>query len=108
MKVQIQNLKFKAIIGILDFEREKAQRVIINSTFEYDFKKENNKFIDYSIVANIIKKTMKKKKFLLIEDAILFLHNKLNKKFGKSGMRNLSLKITKPDILDDCIVSVEE
>lgn len=46
MKIDIENLEFKCIIGILDFERVKKQKVIINLSFDYDFGKDN--FIDYS------------------------------------------------------------
>ena len=68
MKIEIEQLTFKCIIGILDFERVKKQKVIINLSFDYDFSKDN--FIDYSEVANLVKKSMKKNKFELIEDAI--------------------------------------
>ena len=37
MKIEINNLTFKCIIGILDFERIKKQRVILNISFEYEF-----------------------------------------------------------------------
>ena len=60
MKIEIEQLTFKCIIGILDFERVKKQKVIINLSFDYDFSKDN--FIDYSEVANLVKKSMKKKK----------------------------------------------
>jgi len=103
MVVTIDNLSFKAIIGILPFERKTKQKVIVDLSFEYMFHKDSDDFIDYSIVVNIIKKTMKKKRFLLIEDAIIYLENKLNSTFKIS---NLKLKITKPNILKDCIVGV--
>lgn len=102
MKVYIQDLSFDCIIGILDFERQSEQKVIVNITFDYNFK--HNQFIDYSHVANSVEKTMKKQKFKLIEDAIIFLQNKLTKKFK---MKNLVIKISKPNILNNCIVSVE-
>ena len=54
MKIEIEQLTFKCIIGILDFERVKKQKVIINLSFDYDFIKDN--FIDYSEVANLVKK----------------------------------------------------
>ena len=56
MKIEIEQLTFKCIIGILDFERVKKQKVIINLSFDYDFSKDN--FIDYSEVANLVKKSM--------------------------------------------------
>ncbi|MDK2069907.1 dihydroneopterin aldolase [Aliarcobacter butzleri] len=101
MKIDIENLTFKCIIGILDFERVKKQKVIINLSFEYDFS--NDKFIDYSEVADLLKKTMKKEKFQLIEDAVLYLTKLLNQTYE---IKNLKLKISKPTILKDCIVSL--
>jgi dihydroneopterin aldolase len=101
MKIEINNLTFKCIIGILDFERIKKQRVIINSSFEYEFKKDF--FIDYAEVSALIKTTIKKEKFLLLEDAILHLETLLTDKYK---IKNLKIKISKPDILKDCIVSI--
>ncbi len=101
MKVEIKDLSFKCIIGILDFERVKKQKVVVNISFEYKFKKDI--FIDYSKVSSFIESQMKKKKFLLIEDAIIFLEAKLYKLYK---VNNLNIKISKPDILKNCIVSV--
>ncbi|MCT7910979.1 dihydroneopterin aldolase [Arcobacter lacus] len=101
MKIDIENLTFKCIIGILDFERVKKQKVIINLSFEYNFS--NDKFIDYAQVADLLKKTMKKEKFQLIEDAVLYLTKLLNQTYE---IKNLKLKISKPTILKDCIVSL--
>ncbi|NPA60178.1 MAG: dihydroneopterin aldolase, partial [Epsilonproteobacteria bacterium] len=36
MIIHIENLKFQCIIGILDFERETPQDVIINLTIRYN------------------------------------------------------------------------
>jgi dihydroneopterin aldolase len=103
MKVYIKDLSFKAILGILPFERVKKQSVLVNITFEYKFSKVASDFIDYSHVASIVKKTMKKEKFLLIEDAILNLDKQLNKRYA---LAKLKIKISKPTILKDCVVSV--
>ncbi len=103
MKVLIEELTFKTIIGILPFERVKKQKVIIDISFEYNFSKDSKEFIDYSKVSALVKKIMNKKNFELIEDAILTLEKLLYKRFNLS---NLKIKITKPDILKDCIVSV--
>ncbi|NCB13429.1 MAG: dihydroneopterin aldolase, partial [Erysipelotrichia bacterium] len=46
MKIEISNLTFKCIIGILDFERIKKQKVMIDLSFEYQFSKDN--FINYA------------------------------------------------------------
>lgn len=102
MKIEISNLTFKAIIGILDFERIKKQKIIINLSFEYNFS--NDDFINYAQVANLVEKTIKKEKFLLLEDAILHLETLLNKTYN---ITNLKIKISKPNILKNCIVSLE-
>ncbi len=102
MKVNINNLEFKCIIGILDFERKKKQRVIVDISFKYDYKKDD--FIDYSEIALVVKQNIKKGRFGLIEDAILDTNNLLKYQFN---IKKLKIKITKPDILKDSLVSVE-
>jgi dihydroneopterin aldolase len=101
MKIHINDLSFKCIIGILDFERIKKQKVVINLSFEYEFSKD--KFINYAEVSELLKTTMKKEKFLLLEDAILHIENLLNSTYNIS---NLYIKISKPNILTNCIVSL--
>ncbi|RXJ75799.1 dihydroneopterin aldolase [Arcobacter sp. F155] len=103
MKISIEKLTFKCIIGILDFERIKKQRVVIDIFFEYDFL-DKDSFIDYSKVAAKVEKTMKEKKFELLEDAISTIEKQLKKKYP---IKNLKIKISKPDILKNCIVSLE-
>ncbi len=103
MRVFIEQLSFKAIIGILPFERVKKQRVLVSISFEYIFDKNSKEFIDYSEVASLVKTVMKEKKFELIEDAIITLEKLLYKNFN---LKNLKLIITKPNILKDCVVSV--
>lgn len=101
MKSEITDLTFKCIIGILDFERIKKQKVIINISFEYDFSKDL--FIDYSEISALVKKTMKKQKFLLLEDAILYFESLLQNSYK---INKLNIKISKPNILKDCVVSL--
>lgn len=101
MKVHIQDLRFQTIIGILDFERITPQEVIINLELEYNYE---NEFINYADVSALIKGRMLTQEFLLIEDALLYLHISLKKEF--QTINTLELKITKPSILPDCKVSV--
>lgn len=103
MKVSIDSLTFKTIIGILDFERVTKQKVILDISFSYKFTKGQKEFIDYSHVANMAKMIMKKEKFLLIEDAIIYLDRALTHEFK---IKKFKVKITKPDILKNCTVSV--
>lgn len=101
MTIHIEDLKFQCIIGILDFERTKPQDVIINVIIDYQFKDE---YINYAEVVEYIKNSMNKNNFLLIEDALAFFHTHLKNKFPLIDY--LNLKISKPSILPDAMVSV--
>ena len=101
MKIEISDLTFNCIIGILDFERIKKQKVIINISFEYEYSKDL--FIDYSEISTLVKSTMKEQKFLLLEDAILYIESLLQNSYK---ITNLKIKISKPNILKNCIVSL--
>ncbi|NVJ52150.1 MAG: dihydroneopterin aldolase [Campylobacteraceae bacterium] len=103
MKISIEKLTFDCIIGILDFERDNEQKVVIDISFEYDFLNEEN-FIDYSKISSEVEKLMKEKKFELLENAVIEVDKYLNKNYP---IKNLKIKISKPDILKNCIVSIE-
>jgi 7,8-dihydroneopterin aldolase/epimerase/oxygenase len=103
MQIEIEDLQFQTIIGILDFERVTPQNLIINLTIDYQYIDE---FINYADVVNFIKEHVKKGEFLLIEDALNSLSSKLKEKFPL--IKTLFLKITKPSILPDCKVSVSD
>jgi dihydroneopterin aldolase len=103
MQIQIEDLRFQTIIGLLDFERVTPQDVIVYITIEYIFQ---DLFIDYAEVAETTKSHLQESKFLLIEDALGSLSKHLKEKFPL--INTLSLKITKPSILPDCKVSVSE
>jgi dihydroneopterin aldolase len=103
MKIFIEHLTFNCIIGILDFERKKEQKVIIDISFKYNYKNEKT-FINYSQITKKVEKIMKKRKFELLEEAIIFIENYLNCKYK---IKKLQIKISKPNILTNCIVSVK-
>ena len=103
MTIHIEDLHFKCIIGILHFERVEPQDVIVDITIDYDYVDE---FINYAEVTDLIKTSMKKSEFLLIEDALSSLNIKLKEKFPL--INTLYLKITKPSILPNCTVSVSD
>jgi dihydroneopterin aldolase len=103
VKIDVEDLKFQCIIGILDFERVKPQDVIVNISIEYEYKKE---FINYVKIVEIIKEMMINSEFLLIEDALKGINLKLIKEFN--AIKSIDLKITKPSILPDCKVSVSD
>ncbi len=103
MKIYIENLNFNCIIGILDFERKNKQKVIIDISFKYTYKNRKT-FIDYSEISKNIEKIMKKRKFKLLEEAIIYIENFLYKNYN---IKKLNIKISKPNILTNCIVSVK-
>lgn len=102
MTVHIEDLRFKCIIGILDFERITPQDVIVNALIEYEFN--DNSFLDYAKIAQDIKIIMIKEQFFLLEDAIKQISSKLIHNY--ISIKKLYLKITKPSILEDCKVSI--
>ena len=103
MTIEIKDLTFKCIIGILPKERVKKQKVVVNLSFDYVYKKDN--FIDYSKITKLIVTIMKKQKFFLIEEALLYIEKLLKK---SHNIENLKIKITKPTILKNCQVSVSK
>ena len=103
MKVYIEDFRFTCIIGILDFERVTPQDVIINLEFEYTYE---TKFINYAEVAELIKFTMQEQQFELLEEALLYLFSLLKEHY--KNIITLFIKLTKPSILSDCVVSVSD
>lgn len=101
MTIFIEDLKFQAILGILDFERVELQDIIVDLKIKYLYEEE---FINYADIANCIRSSMQKEKFLLIEDALEYFQKHLKQKFPQ--IHALDLKITKPSIIPDCKVSV--
>lgn len=103
MTIHIEDLKFQTIIGILDFERETEQEVVINIVINYNYE---NKFINYAEVVELVQSTMIQSKFLLIEDALAKLSKSLKENF--SLIDTLFIKITKPTIIENAQVSVSQ
>ncbi len=102
MKIEINDLEFEAIIGILDQERDRAQRVVLNITIQYDYTPPN--YLDYAKVAEVSKSHILEQKYELLEDALEGLQKTLVANFPEINMLNIS--ISKPDILPDCVVTL--
>lgn len=102
-KIEISNLTFNAIIGILDFERETEQKVVLTCKIEYPYT--NEKFIDYAKICELLETDIKTSKYFLIEKALENLEKILVKKYPQ--IKTLTLKISKPQILENCEVGVE-
>ncbi len=103
MTIHIEDLHFKCIIGLLDFERHNPQEVIINLELDYTY---TDSYINYADLASLIEQTLQEKKFELIETALNELFNLISSKY--SSIQRLFIKISKPDILPNCRVSVSK
>ena len=104
MTIHIEALTFNVIIGLLDFEREKPQRVIIDVKALYAYN--DNNFIDYADIVLLIQLHLKEKRYKLLENALLGLKETIYTSYPQ--LQNLSIKISKPDILTACSVALSE
>ena len=104
MTIHIEALTFHVIIGLLDFERDKPQRVIIDIEASYAY--ESKHFIDYADIVILIQNELKQKRYKLLEDALLGLKSLLCSTYPQ--LKSLSIKIAKPDILPECSVALSE
>jgi len=103
MTIHIEELRFKCIIGLLDFERLNPQEVRIDLELDYEY---TNTYINYADIASLIENTLHEKEFELIETALNELFSLLSSKY--SSLQRLYIKISKPDILPNCRVSVSK
>jgi dihydroneopterin aldolase len=101
MRIRIADLTFETIIGILDYERQTPQRVVVDCTLDYE-----GEYVDYGVIREIIVQTVQKEAFGLIEEALPVVIKKIHDVFPQIDA--VHLRIAKPDIFDDCSVSVEE
>jgi len=104
MTIHIEDLTFDVIIGLLDFERDRPQRVIINLQASYEYN--DDQFIDYADMVLLIQNQLKEKRYELLENALLGLKEVLTTTYPE--LQTLSLKISKPDILPQCTVSLSK
>jgi dihydroneopterin aldolase len=101
--IRIEDLTFRAIIGVLDKERREAQEVVVD--VEILYRKEGELFINYADVAKLIEEGMQKEQYFLLEEALEELSGKIKLQFPT--IETLKLKLSKPTILDNCVVSAE-
>jgi len=104
MTIHIEDLTFDVIIGLLDFERDKPQRIVINLQTVYDYSDDN--FIDYADIVLLLQEKLKAERYALLENALLGLKEIVQSTYPQ--IKSLSIKIEKPDILTDCSVGLSE
>ena len=102
MTIHIEHLEFDAIIGLLDFERDRPQRVRIDVTATYNY--QPGTYLDYAKMVETIKTHITQQKYELLEEALQGLHATLTATFP--AIETLHITIAKPDILPDCVVSL--
>lgn len=104
MTIHIESLQVDAIIGLLDFEREHEQRVLIDLEATYNY--EDQCFINYADLATMIAEQIREKRYELLEEALLDLRRDIAVAYPT--IHTLKLKISKPDILKNCIVGLSQ
>ncbi|WRA23151.1 FolB domain-containing protein [Helicobacter pylori] len=93
--VHIHHLVFETILGILEFERLKPQKISVNLDLFYT-ELPNKAYLDYMEIQEIIQNTMREKQYLLIEDALKDLSQILKTRYKE--ITELYLKISKLEI----------
>ncbi len=93
--VHIHNLVFETILGILEFERLKPQKISVNLDLFYT-ELPNKAYLDYMEIQELIQKMMQEKQYLLIEDALKDLSHVLKTHYKE--ISELFLKISKLEI----------
>jgi len=102
MTIHIEDLTCHVIIGLLDFERDRPQKVIVNMQIDYLYSEDN--FINYADVVQAVQEQLKTRRYILLENALIGIKSLLFATYPK--MQTLTLKISKPDILEECSVAV--
>jgi dihydroneopterin aldolase len=103
LTIHIQALTFRAIIGVLPHERKTPQKIVVDAFISYSYNE--NDYIDYALVVSSIKKFIRKKRFLLLEDAVS--QTKLMIEALSSNITDVKLTIAKPNILRNTIISLQ-
>jgi dihydroneopterin aldolase len=104
MKIHIENLEIDCIIGLLDFEREHTQRIILDLQIDYGY--QTDQFLDYSHIASMLESHLKESRYILLEDALLGIKNLLFQHFP--SIETVHIKLRKPDILPNCTVGLSD
>lgn len=124
----LNDLRLKAIIGILPFERENAQEIAVDleAIYETDFVDchdlpkaslvitsgdnsretpcNDGKIVDYALLREVILDSFKQNKFLYLESALVAIQRAILEKFPQILVLDLSIK--KLAIFSDCTPQV--
>lgn len=104
MTIHIESLQIDTIIGLLDFERITPQRIIVDLEISYEYREDI--FINYADLVQLIETQIQTQKYKLLEEALLNLKDKITITYPT--IKRLKIKITKPDILENCSVGLSK
>ncbi|GAA7338234.1 dihydroneopterin aldolase [Helicobacter pylori] len=93
--VHVHNFVFETILGILEFERLKPQKISVDLDLFYT-QLPHRAYLDYMEIQELIQKMMQEKQYLLIEDALKDLSHVLKTRYNE--ISELYLKISKLEI----------
>lgn len=95
----IEELKFKTIIGLLDFERITPQYIVVDAKFRA------KEFVDYALVCEYLVTEFNNMKFETVEEALKYFRKKFKKIFPT--LRYFYMKISKIDIIPNARVGAQ-
>jgi dihydroneopterin aldolase len=104
LTIHIKSLTIEGIIGILDFERINKQKIVIDIESSYLYREEI--FINYADMINLVETHILLKEYKLLEDALIGLRDTIITTY--SNIDKLYIKISKPDIIKNAIVSLSD
>ena len=99
--LEIEDLRFETIVGILESERVNKQEVRINAKIHYRY---DEGYLDYVRVVECIQDTMCANAYGLLEELIEGVCGALKARF--EAISAIDFHITKPQILPHCKVGV--
>ena len=102
-KIIIQGLQVYSLIGVYDWEREAKQPLIADITMQLDLSRAAQSddvadTIDYAEAAQKLADVADKSEFQLLEALAAQM---INAMFNAYPVRQVTLRLTKPDILDN-------
>jgi len=102
MTIHIDDLRFPAVIGILETEREHPQEIRIDIEIDYAYREGG--YLDYAAIAADVRKHLTGKRYGLLEEALLGVKTLLFERYPP--ISRLYCRIAKPRILPDCSVAL--
>lgn len=110
--IEVLNLRLRAYIGFIDWEKEKLQDLVISYSFKYDSKEatetDDVQFaVDYKKINKQVIKIIENQSFHLIETVADIIYNYIQR--SSPFIQNIEVKVEKPHALrftDNVLVKV--